>query len=95
MTGGVVFVLVDEALGLTAEAIRRRLATGAKVRVAPLDEEDGEDVCELLGEYGRALAEGEQFAEADEVARLAADWRRRFVKIVPERAAKPLPVVAR
>jgi glutamate synthase (NADPH/NADH) large chain len=86
MTGGVVYVLTDEALGLTPEAIERRLATGARVRLEAVDEDDQFDLRELLGCYRRALEDDEQYAEADEVAGLAETWRR-FVKIVPVRAA--------
>jgi glutamate synthase (NADPH) large chain len=83
MTGGVVYLLLEEELGLTAEALRRRLATGARVRLSEVTDADEENLCELLGHYRSALAEGAQHAEAEEVARLAACWRSRFVKVVP------------
>ncbi len=40
MTGGVVYLLTDEELGLTAEAIKRRLATGALVSLESVSEVD-------------------------------------------------------
>ena len=86
MTGGVVYVLTDEALGLTPAAIERRLATGARVRLEAVDENDPVDLRELLGYYRHALEDDEQYAEADEVASLVEAWRR-FVKIVPIRPA--------
>ncbi|MGH9902762.1 MAG: glutamate synthase-related protein, partial [Pyrinomonadaceae bacterium] len=92
MTGGVVYLLVDEELGLTPEALRRRLATGAQVRCEPVAEADDGNLRELLGRYRDALAEGQQYAEAEGIARLADDWRLRFVKVVPASARKPLPV---
>jgi glutamate synthase (NADPH/NADH) large chain len=85
MTGGVVYLLLDEELGLTAGALRRRLATGAQVRLEAVTEADGGNLTELLGHYRNALAEGLQHAEAEEVAALARDWRRRFVKVVPKK----------
>jgi glutamate synthase (NADPH/NADH) large chain len=84
MTGGVVYVLTDEAMGMTASAVRRRVAAGARVRVEAVDEGDEPDLRELLGHYRRALEDDEQYAEAEEVARLADDWRR-FVRVVPAR----------
>ncbi|MGI8565000.1 MAG: glutamate synthase-related protein, partial [Pyrinomonadaceae bacterium] len=94
MTGGVVYLLTDEQLGLTAEAIKRRLATGALVSLESVDEVDEKNLRELLGSYQNALVEGQQHAEAEEVGRLAEEWQVRFVKIVPARAKKPLPVNA-
>jgi len=94
MTGGVVYLLTDEQLGLTAEAIKRRLATGALVSLESVDEVDEKNLRELLGSYQKALVEGQQHAEAEEVGRLAEEWQVRFVKIVPARAKKPLPVNA-
>ncbi|PYS81297.1 MAG: glutamate synthase [Acidobacteria bacterium] len=91
MTGGLVYLLIDEELGLTADALRRRLATGAQVRLEAVTEADEENLTELLGHYHAALAEGLQHGEAEEVGALARDWRRRFVKVVPASAKKPLP----
>ena len=84
MTGGVVYLLTDEELGLTADALRRRLAAGARVHLCAVGDEDEGNLSELLGRYRAALAEGAQHAEADVVARLADDWRRRFVKVIPK-----------
>jgi glutamate synthase (NADPH/NADH) large chain len=93
MTGGVVYLLLDEVLGLTTDAIKRRLATGAQVSVERVDELDRIDLRELLGAYRSALLEGHQHAAAQEIAQLADDWRRRFVKIVPARSKKASPVL--
>ena len=89
MTGGVVYLLIDEELGLTAEALGRRLATGAQVRLEPVGESDEASLGELLCHYRSALAEGQQHAEAEQVAALARDWQHRFVKAVPAPAKKP------
>ncbi|HEV2863489.1 MAG TPA: glutamate synthase-related protein [Pyrinomonadaceae bacterium] len=83
MTGGVVYLLTDEAMGLDAPALRRRLATGAQVRIEPVADSDETSLRELLGHYAAALAESQQQTEAEEVARLAESWRERFVKVVP------------
>jgi glutamate synthase (NADPH/NADH) large chain len=83
MTGGVVYLLLERELGLDEEAIRRRLAAGARVSIEPVEDGDGPDLRELLGHYREALAEGQHHAEAEEVARLAEGWRERFVKVVP------------
>jgi glutamate synthase (NADPH) large chain len=91
MTGGVVYVLTDEALGLTKEAVSRRLAIGARVRVEPVDASDEGNLLELLGHYRQALVEGEQFAEADDVSALEVSWQSRFVRVVPANAAKAVP----
>jgi glutamate synthase (NADPH/NADH) large chain len=83
MTGGVVYLLTDEALGLDVAALRRRLATGARVRIERVTEPDEASLRGLLGHYSAALAESQQHAESEEVTRLADCWRQRFVKVVP------------
>jgi glutamate synthase (NADPH/NADH) large chain len=83
MTGGVVYLLLEEELGLTTDALRRRLAAGAKAHIEQVADDDEVNLRELLGHYRVALAEGQQHAAAEEVARLADDWRRRFVKVMP------------
>ena len=71
--------------GLDEEAVRRRLAAGARVGIHPVEDSDESNLRELLGHYREALAESLQHAEAEEVARLAEDWRERFVKLVPKK----------
>ncbi|HEX8502324.1 MAG TPA: glutamate synthase-related protein [Pyrinomonadaceae bacterium] len=85
MTGGVVYLLLERELGLDEDALARRLAAGAKVRLGPVEDGDGPHLRELLGRYRAALAEGQHHAEAEEVARLAEDWRERFVKAEPKK----------
>ncbi|HEX6184056.1 MAG TPA: glutamate synthase-related protein [Pyrinomonadaceae bacterium] len=85
MTGGVVYLLLEEALGLDGDALRRRLAAGARVHIGEVDDGDEASLRELLGRYRDALAEGQHHAEAEEVARLAEDWRARFVKVTPRK----------
>ena len=53
MTGGVVYLRHQPEMGLTKEAIGRRIAKGAKVFVSDLNEKGKQDVQELLGQYIR------------------------------------------
>jgi glutamate synthase (NADPH/NADH) large chain len=85
MTGGVVYLLLERELGLDEEAVRRRLAAGARVGIEPVEDSDEASLRELLGHYREALAEALQHAEAEEAARLAEDWRGRFVKLIPKK----------
>jgi len=90
MTGGVVYLLTDASLGLTPQALKRRLAKGALVCLEPVAWDDEANLRELLGHYQQALIEGRQLIEAEEIARLADDWQQRFVKVVPSRGKKPV-----
>ena len=51
MTGGVVYLRHQPEAGLTKEALKRRIAKGAKVSIEPLNEEGIKDINELLGKY--------------------------------------------
>jgi glutamate synthase (NADPH/NADH) large chain len=84
MTGGTVYCHLDEAMGLTREALRQRLARGAQVEIRDLEEEDVAGVGELLLQYHRELLHSHQTEEADWVERVLSGCRTRFVKIVPE-----------
>jgi glutamate synthase (NADPH/NADH) large chain len=92
MTGGVVYCHLDATLGLTREALRRRLARGAKVELRELEEEDVAAVEELLLPYHRELLHSHQTEEADWVEQALAACRTRFVKIVAERPSVRPPV---
>ena len=86
MTGGTVYCHLDEAMGMDREALRRRLARGAKVEIRALEEEDVAALGELLLQYHRELLHSHQSEEADWVEQVLARCRTRFVKIVPEGA---------
>ncbi len=92
MTGGTVYCHLDEALGMTREALRRRLARGAGVEIRNLEEEDVAGLGELLLQYHRELLHSHQTEEADWVEQVLARCRTRFVKIVPEGTAVRPPV---
>ncbi|RII28711.1 MAG: glutamate synthase [Geobacter sp.] len=83
MTGGTVYCHLDEELGMTRDAIRRRLARGASVEIRDLEEGDIAQIEELLLVYHRELIHAHQEDEADWVESAIARCRSRFVKIVP------------
>ncbi|WP_394237931.1 glutamate synthase-related protein [Niallia oryzisoli] len=83
MTGGVVYVRHQPEMGLTKEAISRRIAKGAKVSIAPLSETGISDIEELLGQYSEMLANQGQMEEADLLKQLLEDPENHFLQIVP------------
>ncbi len=93
MTGGVVYQHLSRELGLDEAALQRRIARGAKVRIAPLDDDDIPQVQELLDHYIAALEQTAQYDVADRIAALRqpAVLRGRFVKVVPVAVPIVLP----
>ncbi|MGH9848724.1 MAG: glutamate synthase-related protein, partial [Blastocatellia bacterium] len=85
MTGGVVYLKLDEEMGLDVEALRRRLAKGAEVVIEPVADEDEKNIREMLTRYIDVLGQREQKEEAEAMRRLLRDWRSSFVKAVPKR----------
>jgi glutamate synthase (NADPH) large chain len=86
MTGGVVYLKLDEEMGLNIDALKRRLAKGAEVEIVQINAaEDEKNVRELLAKYIDVLSQHEQKEEADAMRRLLRDWRSSFVKAVPKR----------
>ncbi len=86
MTGGVVYLKLDETMGLDEDALRRRLAKGAEVEIAPvIGEEDERNLTELLTRYIDVLNQHEQKDEADEMRRLLANWQSSFIKVIPRK----------
>ncbi len=85
MTGGTVYCHLDAEMGLTREALRRRLARGAEVEIRDLEEPDITQIEALLLEYYRALLHSHQDEEAAWVQSVIGAARQRFVKIAPER----------
>ncbi|MDI3298515.1 MAG: glutamate synthase-related protein [Bacillota bacterium] len=84
MTGGVVYLRHEPAWGLDEAALRRRVAKGARVRLAPLGERGLGDVRELLGEYAQELEASGQPQEAERIRALAASAAEHFLALVPE-----------
>lgn len=83
MTGGVVYVRQQPEVGLTAEAIMRRIAKGAKVSVMSLTENGKNDVKELLGKYTDLLASDGQTEEANQLRAILSNPEDHFIQIVP------------
>jgi glutamate synthase (NADPH) large chain len=83
MTGGVVYLRHQPELGLTKEALQRRIAKGAKVTVSSLSSKGQEDVQELLGNYIKMLAEQGQHEESEQLSILLEDVENHFFQVVP------------
>jgi glutamate synthase (NADPH) large chain len=83
MTGGVVYLRHQPEMGLTREALERRIAKGAKVSIEPLNEKGIKDVTELLTNYMNALLEHEQPEEAEEIKHLLENPEKHFFQVIP------------
>jgi glutamate synthase (NADPH/NADH) large chain len=85
MTGGVVYLKLEEAMGLDEQALQRRLAKGAEVVLRPVDDADQLNLQELLTAYITQLETNEQQEEIETTRRLLRDWRGSFLKVVPKK----------
>ena len=85
MTGGRVYVRINDELNLDRERIQGRLGEGAKVMLEELDAEGQLDIEDLLGHYANELRTTDQADEADRVLGLARDAKRSFLMIIPEK----------
>jgi len=83
MTGGVVYVKLWHEWGLNQEALRRRLARGAKVKILPTHTDDHNDLRRLLLLYAHELEASQQHQEAQAIRQIVANDLAQFVKIVP------------
>ena len=83
MTGGVVYVRHQPEMGLTKEAISRRMAKGANVTITQLSDKGKADISELLGQYTGMLAEQGQTEEATSLDKLLVDLENHFLQIIP------------
>ena len=83
MTGGSLYLRLQPEKNFDREAIRRRIAHGARVAIRDVDGRDEANLRELLTAYADELLRGQQPIIADRVLDLARDWRRAFVKIEP------------
>ncbi|WP_090750230.1 glutamate synthase-related protein [Mesobacillus persicus] len=83
MTGGVVYLRHQPEMGLTKDAIQRRIAKGAKVNVESLNATGQKDIKELLGKYIDALESNGQVEEAKELSLLLENPEKNFVQVVP------------
>jgi glutamate synthase (NADPH/NADH) large chain len=89
MTGGVLYLHRQPALGLDEAALRRRIARGAAVVLRPVDAGDEANLRTLITAYSDELARNHQRREAERVGAMLHDWEQRFVKIVPRRGPGP------
>lgn len=83
MTGGVVYIRHKPEMGLTIDAITRRIAKGAKVSVTNLTNKGIQDITELLGKYTDLLEQNGQLDEANQLRCLLAQPENHFVQILP------------
>ncbi len=83
MTGGVVYVKRWREWGLDENALQRRLARGAKVRILPVQSDDLNDLRRLLLLYAHELDTSQQHEEANAIRQIVANDLHQFVKIVP------------
>jgi glutamate synthase (NADPH/NADH) large chain len=85
MTGGRVYVRVNDELNLTREAIQGRLGEGAVVKLEELDPEGELDVQDLLGHYAEELRATDQSEEAERILSLAGEAPKHFLMVIPEK----------
>ncbi len=85
MTGGRVYVRVNDEWNLDRDAIERRLGEGAKVALEEVDAEGQLDLEDLLGHYATELRATDQNEEADRMLDLAAGAKTNFLMIIPEK----------
>lgn len=83
MTGGSVYVRHDPSIGLTEDALRRRIAKGAKVTIRHLDSEGEADVVELLLAYHKELRRSGQLEEAERLLQMVKRPNEYFLMIRP------------
>lgn len=81
MTGGVIYQRVQPEMGLTLDALRRRIAEGAVVDIFPLDDTGVADVNELLKHYIHTLEINHQSEATEHLYRLLHRPQDHFVKI--------------
>jgi glutamate synthase (NADPH) large chain len=84
-TGGRVYMRTNEAWGLDAAALERRMGKGAKVALRELDGQGIADVQELLGLYALELDRSDQAEEAARIRAIAAEPKTHFLMSEPER----------
>ncbi|MCL4250223.1 MAG: alpha-hydroxy-acid oxidizing protein [Anaerolineae bacterium] len=83
MSGGIIYQRVHTEMGLDVDAIRRRIARGAKVEIFPLDQQGVDDVRDLLGDYIVTLQQNNQADAVRHLYPLFDDPAAHFVKIAP------------
>lgn len=82
MTGGVVYLRMHLEMGMNAEALRRRLAKGAKVSLLQLDAVGFDDVRELLQMYQEELVRSGQHDEARYIQPMIDQPNEHFLRVI-------------
>ena len=83
MSGGAIYQRIQPSMGLTVDAIRRRIAKGATVEISSLNEDGVHDVRDLLGAYIAALEANNQPEASASLRSLLARPADHFVRIAP------------
>jgi glutamate synthase (NADPH/NADH) large chain len=84
MTGGVVYQKLTHEMGFDKNALQRRIALGAQVKIEAVNAEDMVEIQQLLNRYIDALEQTYQYETAEHIRALSSDniLRDQFVKIV-------------
>jgi glutamate synthase (NADPH) large chain len=83
MTGGAIYQRVQTNMGLTLDAIRKRIAKGATVGIFQLDEHDTIAVSEMLEIYIQTLETNNQVKASEHLHSVLKMPQDHFVKITP------------
>jgi glutamate synthase (NADPH) large chain len=87
MTGGVIYQRLQPEMGLTREAIKRRIAKGSVLDILPLEEQGMEDVHELLSKYIHTLEVNNQASATENLYAMLRRPQDYFVRLAaPVRA---------
>jgi len=89
MTGGVIYQCIYPEFGFDKQAIERRMANSANVKIQPLTKSGLADVRELLEKYINELEKGFQDEEAQAVSTILRDGKKRFLAIQPKPLRPP------
>ncbi len=81
MTGGVLYLRLQPANNFGMDAIKRRIARGAKVTIQNVDDNDETNLQSLLSLYMEMLARNHQKEAANQISHLLRSWQEVFVKI--------------
>lgn len=85
MTGGVIYLRHQPELGLTKDALEKRIAKGAKVTIEKVNNAGKVDIKELLTSYIENLNSTNQPEEAQEISLLLENIDQHFLQVVPKK----------
>jgi len=83
MSGGTLYQRIQPEMGLTIEAIQKRIAKGATVEIRTLDAIGIRDVVDLLGNYIYTLEQNNQAEEVAHLKALCSNPEHYFVMLAP------------